>query len=108
MRRNENHCAPPCATPVTARHEWAEAIRFLQAAYEDGCRDAFCFRWLAEALLTTGRDIEAAEVVHEWQTLEPESQAARYFRAAVEAAPKPAAAAIDVGPPLALNLPVSA
>ena len=69
---------------LAAKQDWDEAIRFLQAAYEDGCRDILCLRWLTTSLVAGGRRAEAVEIVHEWQTIEPDSEALRTYRHALE------------------------
>ncbi len=48
------------------------ALPLLHKAYQDGCRDALCFRWYSMALITA-KDFAAAEtILREWQQQEPQ------------------------------------
>lgn len=65
---------------MAAAKNWISALAYLQAAYDDGCRDAICLRWLCVALLAGGKDAAAADVVAEWQTLDPHNIEANQYR----------------------------
>jgi hypothetical protein len=54
-----------------ARKNWAAAVGYLESAYDSGCREPLCLRWLATALLAEQRASEAANVICEWQRLDP-------------------------------------
>jgi tetratricopeptide (TPR) repeat protein len=83
-----------------ARKNWTAALGYLEAAYDSGCREPLCLRWLASALMAEHRHQEAAQVAQEWQRLEPSNQEARrLFR---EAAADRLSAA---GPALRVDLP---
>lgn len=45
----------------------------LKAAYETGCRDAICLRWLTTAHLKLGNSGAAGRVLADWQGLDPQS-----------------------------------
>jgi len=58
---------------LAARRNWAGALPYLQSAYEAGCRDPLCFRWLCAAFCAT-KDWSAAErCLAEWRRTEPHS-----------------------------------
>jgi hypothetical protein len=69
-----------------ARKNWVPAIAYLQTAYDAGCRDAICLRWLWIALMTVDRRQEAGNILLEWQQLEPENLEVRKYLADAEAA----------------------
>lgn len=58
---------------LTAAGQPAEGIPLLTAAYEAGCRDTLCLRWLATACATVQDWPQFESVVAEWERLEPES-----------------------------------
>jgi tetratricopeptide (TPR) repeat protein len=60
-----------------ARKNWTAALGYLENAFDAGCREPLCLRWLATALEAENRRDEAAQIVQEWQRLEPASQEAR-------------------------------
>ena len=50
-----------------------EAQGFLTTAYEDGCRELICLRWLAMVYLKTGQWNDAETILTEWQERDPTS-----------------------------------
>jgi tetratricopeptide (TPR) repeat protein len=48
------------------------ALPLLHKAYQDGCRDALCFRWYSMALITAKEFAAAETVLREWQQQEPQ------------------------------------
>ena len=56
---------------LAAQKNWVAARAYLQTAYDSGCRDALCLRWLSVALVSTG-DLAAAEpILRQWQAAQP-------------------------------------
>jgi tetratricopeptide (TPR) repeat protein len=60
-----------------ARKNWTTALGYLETAYDSGCREPLCLRWLAAALAAEHRTAEAAEIASAWQQLDPTSIEAR-------------------------------
>lgn len=60
-----------------ARQNWSTALGYLESAYDAGCRETLCLRWLSAALGASGRPDEAQAIAREWQSLEPTSQEPR-------------------------------
>jgi tetratricopeptide (TPR) repeat protein len=60
-----------------SRENWSAALGYLESAHDAGCREPLCWRWLAAALVASGRTDEAAEIARQWQDLEPASQEPR-------------------------------
>lgn len=56
---------------LASRQNWTPALAYLQTAYNAGCRDALCLRWLSIALTASGDTIGARAVLTTWQALEP-------------------------------------
>ena len=79
-----------------ARKNWIPAIGYLETAYDAGCRETLCMRWLAVSLLGAGRHDDAEVIITEWQAMEPDSSEVRQYAAAIrshrpaEAAASPA------------------
>jgi predicted Zn-dependent protease len=56
---------------LAAQQQWPAALPYLRRAYDAGCRQSLCLRWLASALIATG-DLEAAEpMLLRWQAAAP-------------------------------------
>jgi tetratricopeptide (TPR) repeat protein len=56
---------------LAAQQQWPAAIPYLRRAYDAGCRQPICLRWLASALIALG-DLEAAEpMLLRWQAAAP-------------------------------------
>jgi tetratricopeptide (TPR) repeat protein len=56
---------------LAAQKNWVAARAYLQTAYDSGCRDLLCLRWLSLALASTG-DLAAAEpILRQWQDAAP-------------------------------------
>jgi len=56
---------------LAAQKNWVAARAYLQTAYDSGCRDVLCLRWLSVALASSG-DLAAAEpILLQWQAAAP-------------------------------------
>ncbi len=60
-----------------ARKNWKAALGYLESAFDSGCREPLCLRWLATALVAENRREEASQIVQEWQRIDPASGEAR-------------------------------
>ncbi|MEX0642257.1 MAG: glycosyltransferase, partial [Pirellulales bacterium] len=69
---------------LAAAKKSAAALGPLRAAYQAGCRDPLCLRWLAAAHLALGNLSDVAAIAAEWQRHEPGSLEVAAFRRAVE------------------------
>jgi hypothetical protein len=58
---------------LAAKQNYAAALGYLRTAYNAGCRDVLCLRWMTVTLISLG-DLSAAEpVLRHWQAAEPNS-----------------------------------
>jgi tetratricopeptide (TPR) repeat protein len=56
---------------LAGQKNWVAARAYLQTAYDSGCRDVLCLRWLSVALASSG-DLAAAEpILLQWQAAAP-------------------------------------
>lgn len=56
---------------LAAQKNWVAARAYLQTAYDSGCRDVLCLRWLSVAMVSSG-DLAAAEpILRQWQAAAP-------------------------------------
>jgi tetratricopeptide (TPR) repeat protein len=62
---------------------WAGARGYLQTAYDAGCRDVACLRWLATVQLALAQVDAARKVLSEWQRLYPRDAEAQRMLAAL-------------------------
>jgi tetratricopeptide (TPR) repeat protein len=76
-----------------ARNNWIPAMAYLQTAYDAGCRDTICLRWLWMALVRAERASEADAILEQWGELEPGNLEVRKYLA--EAADRAAAQAVS-------------
>jgi hypothetical protein len=58
---------------LTAAGQPAQGVPLLTAAYQAGCRDTLCLRWLATAHATVQQWDQFETVVAEWERQEPEN-----------------------------------
>jgi tetratricopeptide (TPR) repeat protein len=85
---------------LVVKKKVAEALPYLTNAYAAGCRDTFCFRWLATAQLAQG-NLDAVEALaDQWERRQPGNLEIRAFRQAVAGRRQGGQAA---GPPTALQ-----
>jgi tetratricopeptide (TPR) repeat protein len=69
---------------LAAAKKSAAALGPLQAAYQAGCRDPLCLRWLAGAHLALGNLTDVVAIAAEWERHEPGNLEIAAFRRAVE------------------------
>jgi tetratricopeptide (TPR) repeat protein len=63
---------------------WAGARGYLQTAYDAGCRDIACLRWLTSVQLALAQSDAARKVLREWQRLYPRDAEAQRILAVLE------------------------
>ncbi len=73
---------------LAAKKDWPQARSYLQTAYDAGCRDVICLRWLVAALVACEQAAAAMSIAQEWLRVLPDSVEARKV---VEAMSRPAA-----------------
>lgn len=56
---------------LAAAQDWNPARDNLQAAYDSGCRDLICFRWLAVTLISCEQFAAAEPILRQWQAAAP-------------------------------------
>jgi tetratricopeptide (TPR) repeat protein len=66
---------------------WAGARGYLQTAYDAGCRDVACLRWLTTVQLALAQSEAARKVLREWQRLYPRDVEAQRMLAVLEETP---------------------
>lgn len=62
-----------------AKENWPPALAYLETAYEAGCRDPLCLKWLALCLAQAGKLAEAEPLVREWHEQEPHNPEVKFF-----------------------------
>jgi tetratricopeptide (TPR) repeat protein len=67
---------------LAAAKKSAAALGPLRSAYQDGCRDPLCLRWLAAAQLDLGNLTDVEAIVAEWERAEPTNLEIAAFRQA--------------------------
>jgi tetratricopeptide (TPR) repeat protein len=67
---------------LAAAKKSAAALGPLRAAYQAGCRDPLCLRWLAAAQLDLGNLTDVEAIVAEWERAEPGNLEISVFRQA--------------------------
>ncbi len=65
---------------LAAGKKSAAALKPLRAAYQAGCRDPLCLRWLAAANLAVGNLTDVDFITNEWQRHEPGTLEITAFR----------------------------
>jgi hypothetical protein len=55
------------------QQQWPAALAYLRTAYEAGCRDPICLRWLSLGLLSTDETKAAEAAIREWQLVSPDN-----------------------------------
>ena len=56
---------------LAAQKNWTAARAYLQTAYDAGCRDVLCLRWLSVALLSLDEVAAAEPILRLWQIAAP-------------------------------------
>jgi hypothetical protein len=72
------------AAVLAAAGSSAVALGPLRAAFQAGCRDSLCLRWLAGAHLALGNLTDVEVIAAEWERHEPGNLEITAFRRAVE------------------------
>lgn len=75
---------------------WLAAKSYLETAFQSGCRETLCLRWLTITLLSLGDVAAVRPIVGEWKHVEPANAEAQSFWSALHAPP---AAEADPGLP---------
>jgi len=68
------------------QRQWGPAKAFLDVAYQAGCRDPICLRWLTVALMAENELARAQEVVTQWRRRDGASGEAAQFAEALRVA----------------------
>ena len=98
---------------LAAKNDWSGARAYLQVAYDSGCRDVLCLKWLSIALYSRSEFAAAAPLIDQWQAAAPGNlEAQKYAEAlatqrqigAPPAAPAAVKLRIDSPAPLTANL----
>lgn len=71
---------------LASSQNWIAARPYLETAYEAGCRDPLCLRWLSVVCLMVGAHDDAAEILDQWQQLEPTNTEITSYLSALSAA----------------------
>ena len=66
---------------------WLAAKSYLETAYQSGCRESLCLRWLTITLLSLGDVAAVRPIVDEWKHVEPANAEAQSFWSALHAPP---------------------
>lgn len=66
-----------------ARQQWAEALDFLERAWQAGCHDPICLRALVQARFATGKTEGLDCLLAQWEAAEPESAEVQAYRQAL-------------------------
>ncbi len=64
--------------------QWTAALGHLRKAYQAGCRDPLCLRWLTVVLVSTGEIEAAAIVLDQWEKADPRSTETLVYRGLVQ------------------------
>jgi tetratricopeptide (TPR) repeat protein len=97
---------------LAAKGDWSGARAYLQVAYDTGCRDVLCLKWLSIALFSLHDYAGAAPIVAEWQAAAPGNLEAQKYAESLALRPQPATpiasvpvnVRIDSAAPLTANL----
>ncbi len=58
---------------LAAQKDFVPALQYLETAYEAGCRDPYCLRWLSIVKIS-GQDWDGAQdTLQQWRDIEPEN-----------------------------------
>ncbi|MEQ8790317.1 MAG: glycosyltransferase [Pirellulaceae bacterium] len=68
---------------LASQRNWIAARSYLDAAWQAGCRDLICMRWLVVSLLALGEIDAAKPIVEAWRGVEPGSAEAEQFLSAM-------------------------
>jgi len=62
---------------LATESKWEDAVSLLTDAYNQGCREAVCLRWMATSHAALGNTELAREILAGWQRIEPQNDEAR-------------------------------
>jgi predicted Zn-dependent protease len=93
---------------LAAGKKSAAALRSLRAAYQAGCRDPLCLRWLAAAQLDLGNLADVEMIVDEWERVEPGNLEIAVFRKAAEQRRQDGPSTLRVDGPASFRVPTLA
>jgi hypothetical protein len=89
---------------LAAQQNWISARAYLQVAYQAGCRDTLCLRWLSTTLLASGDGQAAHEILTQWAQLEPQNIEPRRILDALQRDTPAEASPSASGPPRQLRV----
>ena len=72
---------------LAAARSFIPARSYLETAYQAGCRDLICLRWLVATLLAIGDNEAARPIIDQWRGIDPGSSEASEYLKAVESVP---------------------
>jgi tetratricopeptide (TPR) repeat protein len=70
---------------LAAKNDWNSARTYLQAAYDAGCHDVVCLRWLAVTLISCDQHSAAEPILRQWQAAAPASVEVQKYLEAISA-----------------------
>jgi predicted Zn-dependent protease len=71
---------------LAAKRNWLTARTYLDTAFQAGCRDLICLRWLVVTLLALGEIETSRLVIAAWRGIDPDGdEAEQYLREATGA-----------------------
>jgi tetratricopeptide (TPR) repeat protein len=92
---------------LAAAKKSAAALRPLRSAYQAGCRDPLCLRWLAAAQLDLGNLADVEIIVDEWERAEPANMEIAVFRKAATQSRQGSHATLRIDSPAELRTPAT-
>jgi tetratricopeptide (TPR) repeat protein len=69
---------------LAAKKDWTSARTYLQTAYDAGCRDVLCLRWLVISLVACEDYEAAAPILTQWQAAAPASDEVHRYLSAIQ------------------------
>ncbi len=78
---------------LAAQKNWTAARAYLQTAYDAGCRDLLCLRWLSVTLLSIDEVAAAEPILRQWIAVAPGTVEAQKYLEAIAAGRQQAGAA---------------
>jgi tetratricopeptide (TPR) repeat protein len=90
---------------LAAAKKSAAALRPLRTAYQTGCRDPLCLRWLAAAQLDLGNLADVDIIVDDWERAEPGNLEFAVFRKAAADRRQGGPSTLRVDGPASLRVP---
>ena len=69
---------------LAAKKDWNSARTYLQTAYDAGCRDVLCLRWLVVTLVSCEEFEAAGPILKQWQAAAPTSDEVQHYLKATQ------------------------